>query len=322
MKKNKDEVQFISLSEDGIFKTLWLLGSDEVKKKLKSMISNIVGYDISDYENIGIELGKITYSSIFNKTDLLLLNKKENKLLNIELNRYKYSNYNNKNNSYLYKIAGEYYNYVGIKSNSNYSAPIKASQININCFKCPENESIITSTFQMVDIENNLIDKSVTKTSIYIDKDLNKCYDNDIIKDYLMFVCDSYDEMKMISDGDEGRIAIMENLKRLGGDIAFTDHINSTIDNKIIEAQILREEIETEMAGKIKEVEVKIKEAEGKAKEAEGKAKEAEDKARETMEEQAKVVKKLLSQGVPIEMLATSMDKSIDDVKKMCELSC
>lgn len=114
----------------------------------------------------------------------------------------------------------------------------------------------------------------------------------------------------------------MENLKRLGGDIAFTDHINSTIDNKIIEAQILREEIETEMAGKIKEVEVKIKEAEGKAKEAEGKAKEAEDKARETMEEQAKLVKKLLSQGVPIEMLATSMDKSIDDVKKMCELSC
>lgn len=81
MNKNTNGVQFVSLSDDGAFKTLWLLGSDEVKIKLRKIVSNMIGSDITNYETIGIELGKITYESIFNKTDLLLLNRDEKKII-------------------------------------------------------------------------------------------------------------------------------------------------------------------------------------------------------------------------------------------------
>lgn len=198
-------------------------------------------------------------------------------------------------------------------SKDNYSVPISVSQLNINCFKCSENKKIYTSVYKMVDIKNDLIDAGVTKMNVYIDKSLERCYDESEKNDYLMFVCESYEEMKKIIAGDKGRIAIMENLKRLGGDIAFTDHINSTIDNKIIERQLLEDEFKERERKLKKELKVEYKAGLKKLKEeynAEGRA-----------EEKNKMIVSLSSEGVSLDTISKGANLDIDVVQDIIKKS-
>lgn len=229
---------FIKLKRDYVFKTLMIFGSSKTKNKLFSILSDILGYDISSYYLTCTDIGKSTFESVFNKMDILLYSNTDKKLINVELNANYDKKYRNKNDTYLYKIAGEYYTYINKTGNKKYKSYIKVEQININCFKCLEDEHVFHSTFTFYDETNKLVDTSIKKHNIYIVKNKNICYDDEKLKDYQLFVCESYEEMEKLIGNDEGRKGIMEDLKKLGSDIKFINLMNHEEDTRIIERQI------------------------------------------------------------------------------------
>jgi len=103
------EPRFINLTKDSVFKTLYLKKNKDVFKFYERVIEYISKLKLSDYELTMNELPKDSYESIFNRTDILMYTKDNKKALNIEMNN-KYSIILiNKNNTYLLKIAGDFY---------------------------------------------------------------------------------------------------------------------------------------------------------------------------------------------------------------------
>ncbi len=111
-------MSFISLMRDFTFKTLWMKGSEDSKKFLNRIVFELVGYDTNDFILGMNELGANNYKSLANRLDILLCSKDNLTKINVEIN----SEYKiimvNKNDSYIYKLADEFYS--GMESSDKY----------------------------------------------------------------------------------------------------------------------------------------------------------------------------------------------------------
>ena len=84
---------------------------------------------------------------------VVLVAKDKSRRVNIELNRKYKKSLINRNESYLYRIAGNFYN---SKQKDSYDKPLLVDQVNLNCFNSPDNKGIHQSIFTMKDNDNNL----------------------------------------------------------------------------------------------------------------------------------------------------------------------
>lgn len=164
-----EEIKYISMKADITFKALWTLGNNEVKKYLIRIIEDVVKHDVNGYDMFSNKLGISNYSSIANRVDILLYNKSKHSTINIELNKEKTSSLIRKNDSYLYKLAGEAYRRDKSSKcdNDTYSHDIDVSQINFNCFNHAENKNIERDSYVLSDSVNNYIKKGITFYNLY-----------------------------------------------------------------------------------------------------------------------------------------------------------
>ncbi len=220
MNKN---IKFISLMRDFTFKTLWVKGSENSKKFLNRIISNLVGYDTNDFILGMNELGANSYKSLANRLDILLCSKDNYKKINVELNSEYKKVIVNKNDSYIYKLAGEFYS--GMENSDKYKMEIDVEQVNINGFLNRTKKSVAISHYVSRDLENDLIRKGIKFHDVYLPNIKEMCYDgcDEIYKDLAMFTAKSYEEMESLAKGNKERETIMKELKRLGSDEEFVD---------------------------------------------------------------------------------------------------
>ena len=85
----------------------------------------------------------------------MLVNEDKKIKVNVELNK-RYSEYLiRKNDTYIYKLAGE--TYVGKEKDKKYKYVIDVTQVNINNFYNPENKNISMNYYINADPINNLV---------------------------------------------------------------------------------------------------------------------------------------------------------------------
>lgn len=184
-------------------------------------MSSIVGYDISKHNLFSNELGLNNYKSVANKVDFLLVSEEQKDKINIELNR-NYSKYLvHKNDSYIYKLAGEFY--AGLEN--KYTEEINVKQINLNNFYNHDNKNIPMNYFIVHDPINNLVKEGIKIYDMYLPKIKEMCYNcnEELYKDLAMFEVNNYEEMAQLAKYNKEREAVMEDLKKLGSDTEFTD---------------------------------------------------------------------------------------------------
>ncbi len=207
----KDKLKgFISPMQDIVFKTLWSKGDDSTMEYLNRIISYVVGFDVKDFSIISNELPIESSKSIANKVDILLESKDKLHKINIELNPINKKITANKNISYLFKIAGEFYS--GSKE-ERYLNDIHVEQVNLNGFY-HEIKDIAIADYKLYDIKNKLENKSIKIHDVYLPRMKELCYDNnEIYLDFAMFMSQSFEEMEKYIKGNKERKSVMENLK-------------------------------------------------------------------------------------------------------------
>ena len=100
---------FQPISKDYIFKTLWMNGSVDTRNFFYRVIKRIVGYDVSNFTFYSNELPINKRNNINHRVDFLLTSPDGKRKVNIELNRKYYKTLMKRNESYLYRIAGNFY---------------------------------------------------------------------------------------------------------------------------------------------------------------------------------------------------------------------
>lgn len=209
--KEKDQLKgFISPMQDIVFKTLWTKGGTETKDYLNRIIEYVVGFSVKDFYITSNELPIENEQSIANRVDILLESKDKLHKVNIELNPINQKTTFNKNISYLFKIAGEFYS--GMKKNK-YNNDIHVEQVNLNGFY-HDVKDIATVDYKLYDVKNDLENKSIKIHDIFLPRMKELCYDNnEIYLDYAMFMCSSFEEMEKYICGNKERKCVMETLK-------------------------------------------------------------------------------------------------------------
>ena len=208
------ENPFVPLTYDKLFKSLWLIGSKETRNYFNRLISNIVNFDISNFILIPNELPIKRKDSKGNIVDILLESPDKKIKINIELNTKYNKGLSNRNESYLYKIAGEYY----AKDNkTSYIDKIKVIQVNLNNFYSKDRKEIGTSIYTLKDKDNNLDLNSIKIINIYIPILSNLCYNQDMEKqlDYVMFDATSFKEMAIYAKGNKERESVMKDMEKI-----------------------------------------------------------------------------------------------------------
>lgn len=203
---------FISLTNDTLFKTLWLNGSNETKSYLNRIFSYLLNINIKDYYLETNELPEEQISSIHNRVDILLVSKDNKTKINIELNP-QYNKYlRNRNESYLYRLAGDFY--AG-KRDIKYQDPIDVRQINLNNFISRDNKDIGIIEYIMSNHKYKLVLNSIKIIDIYLPVVINPCYniDEEIKLDFKMFKAQSFKEMAEYAKGNKERMAVMRDIK-------------------------------------------------------------------------------------------------------------
>ena len=208
------ENPFVPLTYDKLFKSLWLIGSKGTRNYFNRLISNIVNFDISNFILIPNELPIKRKDSKGNIVDILLESPDKKIKINIELNTKYNKGLSNRNESYLYKIAGEYY----AKDNkTSYIDKIKVIQVNLNNFYSKDRKEIGASEYTMKDKYNNLDLNSIKIINIYIPILSNLCYNQDMEKqlDYVMFDASSFKEMAIYAKGNKERESVMKDMEKI-----------------------------------------------------------------------------------------------------------
>lgn len=207
MKKKR---MFISLMQDMVFKTMWTSGSKGTKEYLNRIIEYVVGFSITDFDITSNELPLDSDKSIANKVDILLESKDRLHKVNIELNPINKKITSNKNISYLFKIAGDFYANM---HKEKYTNDIHVEQVNLNGFY-HDIKDIATADYKLCDIKNKLENKSIKIHDIFLPRMKELCYDdNEIYLDYAMFMCNSFEEMEKYICGNKERKSVMDDLK-------------------------------------------------------------------------------------------------------------
>ena len=140
--KNK----FYSLSSDTTFK--YLFKNLKTRFFFNELIYYYTSLDISDFNLIDNELSSgnkyVSY-----RVDTLLINKDEDIIINVELNREHEEYTELRNRRYLHTL-------VDTSKDSNYHDKRIVIQLNLNCFKSKNDKDISRETFQLHDKENNI----------------------------------------------------------------------------------------------------------------------------------------------------------------------
>ena len=142
-----DDKKFFYLSNDTVFK--YLFKNNKTRSFYEEIIKYYTGIDISEFELFDNELNNGN-KYVDYRLDSLLVNKDKSIIINIELNREQKDYVDIRNRRYLHTIAG--------KSNSidDYKKERIVVQVNLNCYKCKEDENICNNTYILKDSENDL----------------------------------------------------------------------------------------------------------------------------------------------------------------------
>ena len=210
--KTEEKNRFIPLTFDPLFKSLWRNSHSSSKKFLYRVFNNILGFDISNYTILPNELVIKRSKSVHNIVDILLESPDKKVIVNIEMNTQYHSNLRNRNESYLYKIAGDFYD---SGEEEKYVKKINVYQINLNLFTSRDDKNIGISTYSMKDSENSLDLKSIKIIDIFIPTICETWYniDTEIQLDYKMFNAKSYEEMEEYAKGNKERMSVMKDIK-------------------------------------------------------------------------------------------------------------
>ncbi len=301
-------LNFRPLSTDYIFKSLWLNGTNDTKEYFYRLINRIVGYDIKDYTFFANELPINKNNGINNKVDFLLVSKDQSRKINIELNRVYYKSLMNRNESYLYKIAGNFYTK---KTKDEYDKKLLIDQINLNCFKSPNDKAITISEFTMKDNINNLDLKSIRIINIYIPTLSMSCYNNDKEEqlDYKMFLAQSFKEMEEIAKGNKERMSVMKDLRRM----MIEDENYDTDEDRIALGKAIEREIRANAKEEGKEEGRKEGIYEGRKQGIDEGRKQGINEGRQ--EGENNIINKLLSSGMSKKELSKRLNIPISNIK-------
>lgn len=180
------EKKFISLLNDTTFKYLWK--EKRSRDYFEQLVLKVCNIDLSDYELIDNEQNTGNEEKDY-RLDILL--KKDNHIVNIEMNNSWYEYNRNKNYSYLYRLAGNQY-----KKGEDYRKKYYVTQINFNNSYCDINENIGICTFEFMDKKNDIIIEGIKNHEIYLENYRGICYNGENEKEmYLsMLTAVSYDD--------------------------------------------------------------------------------------------------------------------------------
>ncbi len=171
MEANED-IPFVSLIQDDVFKTVWQCNNTDVIKFMKRVVSNIVHYDITDFNLFTNELPIQSKKSIKNRIDVFLESSDKLKKINVEVNCIRSFTMRNKNNSYIFKIAGDFY---ASRSDTKYLDNIDVTQVNLNGFY-NKNRSVRKSEFVLYDKENDCSLDDIKIIDVYLPIYNELCY--------------------------------------------------------------------------------------------------------------------------------------------------
>lgn len=209
----KNNQKFYSLLSDTTFK--YLMKNKITRPYLERIIKIVCNIDLEGYELIDNELNS---GNRFKNYRLDILLRKDNHLVNIEMNKTGSSTILRKNHTYLYRLAGNLYH-----EGEKYTEIRYVTQINFNNTKCKENEDISISMFEFRDRENNLLIEGIKDYEIYLEKYKDICYNEATEEEKLLslFTKESYEEMEKIVKGDYEGERLLQEVMKLNQDKYF-----------------------------------------------------------------------------------------------------
>lgn len=207
MSKTEGKLKFYSMISDTTIK--YLFKNKETRRILERIIRDLTGIDLSKYKLINNELNT---ANIIKDYRLDLLFEKDNNIVLIEMNK-EVDNYtNNKNYSYLYRVAGNMY-----KEGEEYEKKKYATLINFNNSKFPiEGEKGIL-TYEFMNDEYKLKVKGIKSIEIYLENYKGICYDKENELEMLLslFTASSYEEMRKIAKDNEEALILVDEIEKL-----------------------------------------------------------------------------------------------------------
>lgn len=225
-----DIFEFVSLMNDFAFKTLFLRGSYKTKRYLVRLIQYFTKFDDTACDLFMNELGGISYKSIANRVDILFVAKNKTRKINIELNRHYYKTIFNKNYSYLFKIAGDFY-----ADKLDYEMNIAVEQINFNGFCSLEDRNMLQEKYLLQNEKQLRFIGDVQIHHVYLP---NASAFDEMGKDLLLFTSTSFKEMEALAVDNEERMSVVEDLKRFGSDPEFVDYYDHDKFEKALREEI------------------------------------------------------------------------------------
>jgi hypothetical protein len=146
--------------------------------------------------------------------DIILANEDESILINVELNR-EYKSYTElRNRRYLHRIASN-------TLDNKHSDKRKVIQLNLNAYLSREKVDLSRETFLLHDIENDITIDDFIIHNIFIQKEIEVCYNESIKNKLKLFLCDTYEKMKEVESLDKELKIIVDELERLNNEKYF-----------------------------------------------------------------------------------------------------
>ena len=217
------ENKFYSLVSDTTFK--YLFQNEETRPFFEELIKYYTGLDVSNFEFLSNELSSGN-NYVSYRVDNLLSNEDKNIILNVEMNN-EYKDYTDiRNRRYLHTIAG--------KSEDNKYEKRVVIQLNFNNYLSKEDKNICSNTYLLTDNENNLVIEDFKIHNIYIPKEEELCYNEDIKRKLKLFLCKSYEEMRSVTD-DEKELLVIGEIEKLNKDKYFGGLYNAEEEQKKLE---------------------------------------------------------------------------------------
>ena len=166
----QENSKFFSLMSDTTFK--YLFKNPKTNFFFKDLIYYYTGLELDEFKLVDNELSsgndKVSY-----RLDILLVNKKEDIFLNVELNRKDEEYTELRNRRYLHTLAG-------ISKDSGYRDKKVVIQLNLNGCKTNNGRDISKETYQLHDIENDILIDDFIIHNVFMIKEIDLCYNKDI----------------------------------------------------------------------------------------------------------------------------------------------
>ncbi len=225
LKKSEDDARYLSLMNDYVMKTICIIGSSYAKKAIYETFEYALNQSFDDYTLADVELGSATFKSIFNRCDLHFINSDKTNHIIIEINQFKkLSLTDNKNNSVIFKIAGEFYSYL--EKEKLYKVPIRVEQINFNKFVCPFDEKIPSLSFRLSAKDYDIDLEDIKIHHFYLPKYFDLCYDKgakEVEKTLAMLNANNYKLMRLLAEGNIERMALYIMIRKMAENPEFME---------------------------------------------------------------------------------------------------